>query len=54
MAEKLKLTMIDNRPIEFEYPPKAHLPRFLRGKGIQNYEPVTTATFLAVSGEFKK
>lgn len=49
MAEKLKLTMIDNRPIEFEYPPKAHLPRFLRGKGIQNYEPVTTATFLAVS-----
>jgi FkbM family methyltransferase len=33
--------------IEYEFPPRSHLPRFLKGRGIQNYEPISLAAFLA-------
>ena len=44
--DTLTLTMVDGSTVTFDYPPRSHLPRYLRGKGIQNYEPISTAAFL--------
>lgn len=35
------------REITFTYPPKSHIPRALAGVGIQSYEPLSQAAFLA-------
>lgn len=45
--ETCYLYLPGGRLITFEYPRKFHLPRYLAGKGLQNYEPISQALFLA-------
>jgi FkbM family methyltransferase len=33
--------------LEFRHPPELHLPRYLKGRGLQRYEPLTLSAFLA-------
>jgi len=38
-----------DREITFSYPKKSHIPRVLNGVGIQSYEPLSQAAFLAAA-----
>lgn len=42
-----RMYLPNHQLVEYEFPPRSHLPRFLKGRGIQNYEPITLAAFLA-------
>lgn len=41
------LNLPNGRSIVFDYPERFHLPRYLAGRGLQNYEPLSQALFLA-------
>ncbi len=45
--ETTRVTFPGPTTIEFQHPPKFHLPRYLRSNGIKNYEPLTLSAFLA-------
>lgn len=42
-----QMTLLDGRVATFDALDRLFLPRFLKGRGIQNYEPVSTAAFMA-------
>jgi len=45
-TERSTMILPGGERIDFVHPAKFHLPRYLKGRGIQNYEPLTLAAFL--------